>query len=260
MYRPLLILFCLLTTQITSARTFEEIINSENLRVGTTGDYPPLTDCDRKMECSGFTIDMAELLASYLSITHGKMMTVTYVRTHWSDLNTDLDNDLFDIAMGGITYTKARKKQFLLTDKVIESGKVALIRKEHLPKVTGLNDTFLIAALNRPEIRVVENPGGTNLSFAEQHFPKAQLIITADNKEPFLYLKEGKADVMITDLLEARYRAKKDVSLEIVNPQMFTDTRSHKVYMLPKDSKSLLKEVNEWLQQTDIETVARKWF
>lgn len=257
------LLFLLLSVLLIDsclARDFEDITQSGYLRVGTTGDYPPLTERDRKNNYQGFAIDMAQSLGQYLSKKSGHNIKVEFILTYWSDLHDDLNRDAFDIAMGGITRNLHREKQFLVSDNVIPSGKVALIRKEHYPKVTGLNDQPLIAALNRPEIRLVENPGGTNLLFARKHLPNAQLMITADNKEPFLALRENKADVMITDLIETRYRIQSEPELTIVNEATFTETRSHKVYLMQKNNKPLLKAVNAWLAETDIQAIQKRWF
>ncbi|KEQ17323.1 transporter substrate-binding domain-containing protein [Endozoicomonas numazuensis] len=256
------LLAALFLSQISpvQARDLPEILNSGTLRVGTTGDYPPLTECNQRMQCSGFAIDLAESLGKYLSKLYAQPVKVKYINTNWPDLSTDLKNDRFDIAMGGISYSDSRARDFLLSDGITPCGKVALIRKEFFPQVTGLNDLALIAALNRSEVRVVENPGGLNLVFAEQHLPNAQLIITANNKEPFLVLREDKADVMITDLIEARYRLKKNPSLTIVNPAMFTETRSHKVFMMQKNSRKLADQVNIWLGKTNIDDLKKKWF
>ncbi|MGI9280543.1 MAG: transporter substrate-binding domain-containing protein [Endozoicomonas sp.] len=245
---------------LVQARDLPEILSSGVLRVGTTGDYPPLTECNQRMQCSGFAIDLAESLGKYLSKLYDQPVKVKYVKTNWPDLSADLKNDHFDIAMGGIGYSKSRAKHFLLSNAITPCGKVVLIRKEFFPQVTGLNDQALIAALNRPEIRVVENPGGLNQEFAEQHLPNAQLIITANNKEPFLILREDKADLMITDLMEAQYRLKKNPALTIVNPAMFTESSSHKVFMMQKSSRKLADKVNLWLSKTNIEGLKKKWF
>ena len=225
----LFILLSVLTSPMAGARNWQDIKDSGILLVGSTGDYPPLTLRSRSGQFSGFAIDMAQSLANYLGQKAGRPVEVHFVWTHWSDLHNDLENDRFDIAMGGITRTNVRRKKFLLSNGVMPSGKVALVRKELLPELSGLNDADLILALNRPERRVVENPGGTNQLFAEKHLNRASLILTADNREPFLFLAKGKADVMITDLLEACHRIKLDPGLAIANPAMFTDTRSEKV-------------------------------
>ena len=49
---------------------------------------------------------------------------------------------------------------------------------------------------------VIENPGGTNEAFARRHLTQADLTIHKDNISVFDELKDGRADVMVTDDLE----------------------------------------------------------
>ena len=57
-------------------------------------------------------------------------------------------------------------------------------------------------------MRVIANPGGTNEQFARREFSRAQLAIHADNLSVFDEIVAGRADVMITDQVEARLRAR----------------------------------------------------
>lgn len=115
--------------QTAMAKDLSDILRSGVLRIGTTGDYAPLTLCDKQGRCEGFAIDMAHSLGKYLSQVSGKTIIVEFVRTHWPDLNNDLENDGFDIAMGGITRTEDRDARFLLSDPVIPSDHVVLMQK-----------------------------------------------------------------------------------------------------------------------------------
>ena len=78
------------------ADQLEDIQKSGTLRVGTTGDYNPFSYFDCK-SYSGYYIDVAQHIAEQLGVE------LQIVRTTWKDLITDLDNDKYDIAMGGIT-------------------------------------------------------------------------------------------------------------------------------------------------------------
>lgn len=78
------------------ADQLEDIQKSGTLRVGTTGDYKPFSYFDGK-SYSGYDIDVAQHIAEQLGVE------LQIFRTTWKDLITDLDNDKYDIAMGGIT-------------------------------------------------------------------------------------------------------------------------------------------------------------
>ncbi|HJO92776.1 MAG TPA: transporter substrate-binding domain-containing protein [Victivallales bacterium] len=218
------------------------------LRVGTTGDYPPITyynpDTDKY---KGFAIDMAKSLGKHLNVK------VKFIKTSWPTLSKDLKSGKFDIAMGGITATKKRGKLFLLSNPIITSGKVALIRKKDKNKFTSLQ------SIDKKDVTVVENLGGTNLQFAKKNIHNAKIIVVEKNKTVFQYLLSGKADVMFTDIVEAEYRASIMPELYVVNPWVLYD-KSVKVYLISKKYPWLQKEVNEWLKTMKTSGNLSKYF
>ena len=245
--------------QTAMARDLSDIIRSGVLRIGTTGDYAPLTLCDKQGRCEGFAIDMAHSLGKYLSQVSGKTIIVEFVRTHWPDLHSDLENDGFDIAMGGITRTEDRDARFLLSDPVIPSGKVVLMQKSLASAYAGLNDLQLVKQLSNSNLHLVINPGGTNQQFTMKYLQDMRYTLTADNRKPFLMLRNHQADLMITDRTEALYQIKQIPSLVIINDAMFSWTVSSKVYMSQKNSKLLISEVNRWLKTIDIQSMQERW-
>lgn len=74
-------------------------------------------------------------------------------------------------AIGGITITEARLEQALMSDGYLGNGKTVLCRREDADRYRSLD------AINRPEVRVMENPGGLNEKFARENLPDATLII-----------------------------------------------------------------------------------
>ena len=99
------ILLSLLGAQSAVARSWQEIKQSGELRVGVPGDYAPLAFHDKQGDLAGFDIDMAKALG------HEQQLNVRFVLSSWPTLSADLAADKFDIAMGGITETPARKSQ-----------------------------------------------------------------------------------------------------------------------------------------------------
>ncbi len=218
------------------------------LRVGTTGDYAPISFINSDGKLQGFAIDMAESLGKALSLK------VEFVKTSWPTLSQDLANNKFDIAMGGITHTKERAKTFLLTSKVIENGKIALVRCEDSSRYTSES------MINNTTVKVVVNPGGTNERFVKSRLLKSNVINAKDNFVPFGMLLNKQADVMVTDLIEGRYQSRLHKNkLCVANDQPFSGTESYKVYMVQKDSKMLLTKVNDWLSAVDVNALKRKW-
>lgn len=218
------------------ANSLAQIKQSGVLRVGTTGDYPPLTFYDPSIkQFSGSDIQAAYALAKFLGVK------VQFIKTTWPDLAKDLLANKFDIAMGGISASKDRAQQFLFSTPVQKFGKVPLIRCQDIHRYTSL------ATIDLPNVIVVENTGGANLKFAQTHLKQAKLIIVPQNKMTFDYLLKKKADVMFTDTIEAVYRHQLMPKLYVINLN-YPLTREYKVYMVEKTNRSLWRQINRWLR------------
>ncbi len=152
------------------------------------------------------------------------------------------DTAHYHLAICGITITEARKEQALMSEGYLENGKTVLCRAEDAEKYASL------AAINRPEVRVMENPGGLNEKFAREHLPDADLIIHPVNEEIPALIASGKADVMITEVMEAAYYAGKDARLAApLLDRPFT--RGQLGVLLPRGNEALLEYVNGFLEQ-----------
>ena len=217
--------------------TVEEIRARGVLRVGTAGDYRPMSYLDPETNaCEGFDAELAEDLAASLGVA------VEYVRTSWPTLMEDTLAGKFDLAVCGITVTDARKEKALMSEGYLGNGKTVLCRAEDAGKYTSLE------AINRPEVRVMENPGGLNEKFVRENLPDATLIIHDVNQEIPGLVAAGEADVMITEILEAGYYVGQDSRLAA--PLIFEPfTQGQLGVLLPKGSEDLLRFVNSFLAE-----------
>lgn len=218
-----------------SPRTLEEIRAGGVLRVGTAGDYQPMSFLDPETNTYvGFDAELAEDLAASLGVT------IEYVKTSWPTLMEDTLAGKFDLAVCGITVTDARKEQALMSDGYLENGKTVLCRAEDAEKYTSLE------TINRPEVRVMENPGGLNEKFARENLPDAALIIHDVNQEIPGLVASGEADVMITEVMEAGFYVGQDDRLAA--PLIFEPfTNGQLGFLMPKGSEDLLDYVNRFL-------------
>ena len=184
--------------------TVERIEQRGTLLVGTTGDYRPLSFREPETgEYWGFAIELAESMAKRMGVA------VEFVPTSWPTLTADVQADpqLFDMAMGGITITEARCATMLMSEGYLANGKTILCRTEDTLRFRSLDD------IDRPEVRVMVNPGGLNEQFARQHLTHATLIVHPNNEEIPSLIAQGDADVMITEITEAPYYVQTDPRL-----------------------------------------------
>ena len=194
---------CSEKTVASQPTTLQRIQQRGVLLVGTTGDYRPLTYREDDGTYWGFGIELADTLASRLGVG------VQFVATSWPTLTADVlaESQRFDLALGGITITEARRETMLMSDGYLANGKTILCRTEDSIRFRSLED------IDRPEVRVMINPGGTNEQFAREHLTHATLIIHQQNEEIPTLIAEGEADVMITEITEAPWYVQNDPRL-----------------------------------------------
>ncbi|WP_136659791.1 transporter substrate-binding domain-containing protein [Nitratireductor sp. XY-223] len=206
------------------------------LKVGTTGDYRPLTWYDTKTQSyEGSAIDLVEAFA------RDRGYEIRFVGTTWPTLMQGLTGGEYQMAAGGISKTDARLKVALASAPVEHSGKVPLVRCGDEQRFATLAD------IDKAGVTVVENRGGTNEKFALANIRNATLIIVPDNHQPFDYLRAGRADVMFTDSIEALYLQGKDSGLCAVNADHPYDPVD-KVFLFRQDEGALRDEFNAWLK------------
>ncbi len=218
-------------------RALERIREAGVLRVGTAGDYKPMSFLDPETGTYwGFDTELAEDLAAALGVR------IEYVPTSWPTLMEDTLAGKFDLAICGITVTDARKEQALMSDGYLRNGKTVLCRAEDADRYTSLE------AINRPEVRVMENPGGLNEKFARENLPDATLVIHDVNQEIPGLVASGEADVMITEVMEAGYYVGQDSRLAA--PTIYEPfTNGQLGVLMPNGSEDLLAYVNGFLEE-----------
>lgn len=208
------------------------------LLVGTTGDYRPLTFLEPDGKYWGFGIEMAEAIAKKLEVD------IRFVPTSWPTLTNDVlaEPQLFDLAIGGITITEKRLETMLMSDGYLANGKTILCRATDADRFKSLAD------MDKPEVKVMINPGGTNEIFAKENLTHATLIVNQRNEEIPALIAEGEADIMITEITEAPYYISADERLAA--PMLSAPfTHGYIGVLMRKDQDDLLKVVNEVIEQ-----------
>ncbi|MGD0105408.1 MAG: transporter substrate-binding domain-containing protein [Rhodopila sp.] len=204
------------------------------LRVGLTGDYRPFSQRDNASGAyTGLDVDMATNLAGALGVK------LEIVPTTWSTLLPDLGEGKFDIGMGGVSITLPRQRVAFFSQPVMRVGKAAIALCAH-------RDRFVtLAAIDRPGVKVIVNPGGTNERFDRSNLHRAEIVSFPDNARIFDELSAGRADVMITDAVETKVQQRLHPELCAIHPDQPFDF-GELGYLLPQDI--VMKQyVDQWL-------------
>lgn len=249
----LLFLFCISAVFPASAQEsrLQQIIQKKEIRIGTSGDYQPFSYLNPKNnQYEGMDIELAHKLGAALQAK------VLFIRFTWPGLTPDLQADKFDIAMGGIGRNVERGKIFAYTNSYMTFGTCPLVRKGDETKFPDF------ASINKPRVKVILNQGGLN----DRHFTPLlnQAVILRHNKneEIAARVKEGVADVWITDNVEALFWAKQIPGLVAVNPSQ-TFTVGTKGFMIRQGDQVFLNWLNLWLEQMflqgEVQKLEQQW-
>ena len=165
----------------------DRIQKSGELRVGMTGDYPPLSILDRNDRTIGLEPDLANALATTLGV---KLVVVPLA---FAELVAALENGEVDMVMAGMTMTPARNMRIAFAGPYFVSGKAILTRSETLARASGPG------AINRPSVKLVTLEGTTSEGYVQNAAPNATLLTTKTYEEAVTMVIGGAADAMVAD-------------------------------------------------------------
>lgn len=219
--------------QSGSASQLDTIASRGLLQVCTTGDYKPFTLAVGD-GYEGIDIELAKSLAKAIGVE------AAFVRTKWSDLMADFASGKCDVAMGGISVTLERQKRAFFSSPYLVNGKAPIARCADKDKFT------TVAAIDRPEVTVIVNPGGTNERFVRANFKQARIEVYPDNVTIFDQILAGKADLMIAESIETKVQEKAKPGLCAINPDEPLQF-GEMAYLLPRGDIVFKSFVDQWL-------------
>lgn len=211
----------------------DDVMKRGTLRVCTPGDYRPFSLAKPDGTFEGLDIDLAK------SIAKGLGVEPQFVKTSWSKLMDDFIEKC-DIAVGGISITLERQKRAFFSDGYMVNGKAPITKCENVAKFQ------TVADIDKPNVTVIENPGGSNERFARANFKQAKIVIFDDNTTIFDEILKGKADVMISESVETIVQSKLRPGLCAVNPDKPLQY-GEMAYLLPRGDAAFKAWVDQWL-------------
>jgi cyclohexadienyl dehydratase len=177
---------------------------------------------------------MAEALGKAIGVK------VEFVQTSWPTMMKDFEADKFDVVTGGVSITLDRQKKGLFSTPIMREGKTPITRCADVAKYA------TVADIDKPGVRVIVNPGGTNERFARANLKTADVRVYNDNVTIFDQIAKGDADLMITDASETMFQQKQHSGvLCAVHPDQPFDF-SEKGIWIQRD-EALKDFVDQWL-------------
>jgi cyclohexadienyl dehydratase len=203
------------------------------LRVCTPGDYKPFSLAKTDTSFEGLDVDIAQAMAKSLGVE------AKFVKTSWPKLMDDFVEKC-DLAVGGISVTLDRQKRAFFSEPYMVNGKAPITRCENVGKFQ------TIADIDKPGVTVIENPGGSNERFARANFKQAKIVIFDDNTKIFDEILNRRADVMISESVEAVVQQRLRPGLCAVNPTKPLQY-GEMAYLLPRGDIVLKAWVDQWM-------------
>ena len=200
------------------------------LRVGTSADYAPFSSRDASGKLIGFDVDVAQALAEDLNLE------LEWVSFRWPTLSTQIKNDEFDIAMGGVTWQPMRAVAGYLTRAVARGG------------------PCLLGDAQAP--RVAVNRGGVLEAWAHANLANRELLIVDANQTLPDLLASGRAGAIVTDSFERKAFERPGWGVRC-EPAL-----ARKVYWLAPHHAELATRIDGWLRanRARIESAQQRWF
>jgi cyclohexadienyl dehydratase len=230
--------------------TLNRVMESHTLRVCSPGDYKPFSFQKADGNFEGLDVDLMTSLASTLGAKP------QFVKTTWATLIGDFTSGKCDIGAGGISVSLERQKKAYFSIPYMVNGKTPITLCTNVKKFQ------TVADINKPDVRVIVNPGGSNEKFAKTNLTKAHLITHENNIGIFKEVAEGRADVFVTEAAEAKVQSKLNPALCPVNPDKPLQY-AEMGYLLPSGDTRFKFFVDQWLHLSkasgEYAKLANKW-
>jgi len=228
-----LFLVLLLTVTAQAESKLQTILKNKELRVGTTGDWDPMSVKDPATNSyKGFDIDVMNELAKDMGVK------VKFVPTDWKTIVSGITADRYDISTS-VTKTPKRAEVAGFTETYYKYGTVPLVLKKNLKKFSTWE------SLNNKNVTIATTLGTSQEEKAKEFFPKSKLKSVEAPARDFQEVLAGRADGNITSSTEAN-------KLVITYPELAIVQDGEKnpaflAMMVSKDDKEWNDYVSKWI-------------
>jgi cyclohexadienyl dehydratase len=237
--------------QTSGKSRLQRILESGVLRVGTTGDFRPMSYRDAKTnEYAGHDIEVARELAKDLGVK------LELVPTEWKTLISGIQTDKYDVAMSGISMNVDRAKVAAFTAPYMEFGTVPVIRKKDAARFKSWQD------IDKPNVTVATTLGTVFDQQAKEYFKLAKRKQVEAPALSYQEVLSNRAEVCITSNVEAASLVQNYPELAIV-PVDKARSRRPASLLVAQDDVVWLNFLNQWItmkrSQEFFEGLQKKW-
>lgn len=215
--------------------TLTQVLQSGKLRVGTTGDWNPMSMKDpASRSYVGFDIDVMTELGKDLGVE------VEFVPTEWKTLVPGIVADKYDISTSA-SITAQRIRSVGFTESYFQLGTVPLTQKKNAGRFNSWED------MNNPDVTVAVTLGTSQEQQVKTLFPDATIRAIEAPARDFQEVLAGRADVSVTSNVEASKLIEAHDSIMIV-PVDKPASPADIAFLVDQNDQIWLNYLNHWIQ------------
>jgi polar amino acid transport system substrate-binding protein len=165
----------------------QRILTSGELRVGVSGNQPPLNMKSRTGSIIGLEIELVQALASSMGLR------AAFVQKPFAELLPALEGGEVDLVISGMTITPERNARVAFAGPYLISGKSVLSKSKRIASVETPGE------LDNPSRSYAALAGSTSEAFVRDILPRARLVPTRDYDDAVALVLGDEVDAMVAD-------------------------------------------------------------
>jgi polar amino acid transport system substrate-binding protein len=239
------------TVKPSSSPVMDRIISRGELRVGVSGDMPPMNLLTKEGTVIGMDVDLAAMIADAMGVR------LSLQRIDFNDLLPALESGGIDMIISNMTMTPQRNRRVAFVGPYFTSGKAFLTKRSSIAQAKGLPE------VNNAQYTFVALKGSTSEAVIRQGAPQAKLLTAGTQTEAIRMVIDGKADAMIADYpicVVAVYRHPEAGLVSVVTPVTYEPIG----IAVPKGDPHLLNWLGNFLHGLEkagfMDELGKKWF
>jgi len=219
---------------VQAESVLNEILSEGKLKVGTTGDWNPMSVRDPATNTyKGYDIDVMTALAEDLEVE------LEFVPTDWKTLVNGVSAGQYHLT-GSASISPARMKAAGFSESYLSVEIYPFTMKENSNKFDGWD------SINKPGVKVATTLGTTFEKHAREWFPDAEIKVVEAPARGFNEVVAGRADVFITSNIEGATLKEKFDIVQVAGSEARAPAPI--AMLLPQDDQVWINYINNWVK------------
>ncbi len=175
------------TTKASPSPVIDRVVSRGELRVGISGDMPPMNMVAKDDTIIGMDVDLAAMVAEAMGVR------LNLQKIDFNGLLPALESGSIDMIISNMTMTPDRNLKAAFVGPYFISGKAFLTKRSSIAQAKGLPD------VNSPQYTFVALKGSTSEAVIGKGAPQARLLTAGTQNDAVQMVIDGRADAMIAD-------------------------------------------------------------